>query len=104
MLRAAIRRLTTRQVLEANHKIRTGNSPKPTDLPDGYVSLRIPEDHWPVLRRFDPELESPDHEIRLKAWKRLESGPLGELYRVTPRSPAEVRRSTRHGNRGIIIR
>lgn len=104
MLKSLQRLLTRNQVLEANQRIRSGNSPLPTRLDDGYVALRIPKRDWPILRKWDPELESHDHEIRLKAWKRLEAGPLGELYRVTARSPSQVKRSTRHGNRGIIVR
>lgn len=96
--------LTRKQVLVANQQIRQGSTPLPTRLDDGYVSLRIPQQDWPVLRKWDPELESPDPEIRLKAWKRLEASPLGDLYRVQLRSPAQVKRATRHGNRGIIVK
>jgi len=88
--------LTRNQVLEANKKIRDGNAPLPTKLDDGYVSLRIPKRDWSVLVAWEPELESPDHEIRLKAWKRLEASPLGDLYRVQKRSPNQVKRSNNH--------
>ena len=103
-MRRLIQLLTRKQVLEANQQIRQGSTPLPTRLDDGYVALRIPKRDWPVLRKWDPELESLDPEIRLKAWKRLEAGPLGELYRVQKRSPKQVQRATRHGNKGIIIK
>lgn len=98
------RLLTRNQVLKANQQIRQGSTPLPTRLDDGYVALRIPKRDWPVLRKWNPELESLDHEIRLKAWKRLEASPLGDIYRVQKHSPRQVQRIARHGNKGIIIK
>lgn len=91
-------------VLEANNRIRSGSTPLPRRLEDGYVSMRIPERDWKVLKRWDPELVSRDAETRLRAWKRLEAGPLGDLYRVTARSPLQVNRAAKLGNSGVIVR
>lgn len=90
------RLLTRNQVLQANQQIRQGSTPLPMKLDDGYVSMRIPKQDLPVLLKWNPDLESPDHETRLKAWKELEAGPLGDLYRVQKRSPNQVRRSNNH--------
>lgn len=95
---------TRKQVLALNRDVRQGTAPRPRRLEEGYVSMRIPTRDYKLLKRYDPELFHPDHEVRLRAWKRLEAGPLGDVYRVTERSPLEVRRAARHGNRGIIVR
>ena len=84
------------QVLESNRRIRQGSEPLPRRLPDGYVALRIPDEDWPVLKVLFPDLESKDHEIRLRAWKKFEASPIAEPYRVQKRSPAQVKRSANH--------
>lgn len=93
---------TTRGVLEANHEIRQGRAPIPTALDDGVVDMRIPKDHYRLLVIIFPELESHDHDERMAAWRALyEAAP---EYRVQLRSPKQVQRQTRLGNKGIIIK
>ncbi len=102
---------TPNQVLEDNHQRRQGSAPV-RKLDDGYVAMKIPERDDPVtgvigyytLVRLFPELKHPDPVIRLAAWKTLEASELGGMYRVTERSPQQVQRATRHGNKGIIIK
>ncbi len=89
------------QILEANNRIRRGNTPLPTKLDEGYVALRIPTDDYKVLRVLFPDLESEDPQIRLKAWKALEASEVGDKYRVQERSPLQVKRSNNHG---IIVK
>lgn len=84
------------RILEANAAIRNGSLPRPARLEEGYVALRIPTEDWKVLRRIYPELESKDHTTRLKAWKKLEASELGDKYRVTQRSPSQVKRAADH--------
>ena len=83
------------RILEANQAVRNGSLPV-RKLEEGYVALRIPTEDWKVLRRLYPELESKDHTIRLKAWKKLEASPIGDKYRVTQRSPSQVKRAADH--------
>ncbi len=102
---------TPNQVLEDNQKRRQGSAPV-RRLDDGYVAMKIPERDDPktgvigyyTLVRLFPELKDPDPVIRLAAWKNLEASELGDMYRVTKRSPAQVKRATRHGNKGIIVK
>lgn len=98
-------------VLLDNKARRDGIAPV-RKLDDGYVSMRIPERDDPrrgiigykTLTRLFPELVSKDPTIRLAAWKNLEASELGDMYRVTERSPNQVRRATRQGNQGIIVK
>jgi len=85
---------TRNQVLAANEAIRRGNARKPTRLPDGEVTFRIPEADWPVLMRTHPDLKHPDPDMRHAAWAKFRASPVGEKYLVV-RTPAQVRRSTR---------
>lgn len=91
-------------ILDANEGIRRGSINAPRKLDEGYVAFRIPEQDFKVLRVLYPDLVSKDNETRLKAWKRLEASAIGERYRVTARSPQQVRRASRHGNKGIIVK
>ncbi len=98
------------QVLKDNQKRRNGGPVR--RLEDGYVSLRIPTHDDPqsgvigykTLTNLFPELKAEDPTVRLAAWKTLEASELGDVYRVTERSPNRVRRAVRHGNQGIIIK
>jgi len=85
---------TRKQVLNANEAIRRGNAAKPTRLPDGEVTFRIPEDDWPVLMCIYPDLKHPDPDMRHAAWAKFRASPVGEKYLVV-RTPAQVQRSTR---------
>lgn len=91
------------QVLTANANCRKGSNPV-RRLDDGYVSLRIPTADFQVLRFLYPELNHPDPDIRLAAWKQLEASEVGDKYRVTQRSPKQVQRAARYGNQGIIVK
>jgi hypothetical protein len=102
---------TPNEVLADNQQRRNGSAPV-RKLEEGYVSMRIPENDDPktgvigyrTLVRLFPQLVSKDPQERLQAWKDLEAGELGDMYRVTERSPLQVQRAVRHGNKGIIIR
>ncbi len=102
---------TANQVLADNEQRRRGSAPV-RKLDEGYVSMRIPERDDPktgiigyyTLIRLFPELKSEDPTIRLQAWKTLEASELGDMYRVTERSPNQVKRAVRRGNQGIIIK
>ena len=91
------------KILDENVKHRNGSLPV-TRLQEGYVSLKIPERDYYVLTRLFPELKSKDPVVRLAAWKNLEASELGDKYRVTKHSPAQVKRIAKHGNQGIIIK
>lgn len=92
------------QVVALNQAISRGNAEAPTRLEDGYVALRIPTKEYYKLVRLFPDLKDPDPVVRLAAWKNLEASELGDRYRVQKRSPRQVQRATRAGNKGIIIR
>ena len=90
-------------ILDDNVKRRNGSSPVRT-LDEGYVALKIPEADFYILTKLFPELKSKDNVVRLAAWKNLEASELGDKYRVTRHSPNQVKRITRHGNKGIIVK
>lgn len=90
-------------ILEDNRLRRNGSLPV-TRLDEGYVALKIPETDYKVLCMVFPELKDTDPTVRLAAWKNLEASELGDKYRVTQRSPNQVKRATRHGNSGIIVK
>lgn len=92
-----------RQVLRHNQAVRNGSAPV-RRLDEGYVALKIPEDDFKVLKVLYPDLLSKDNAIRLAAWKKLEASEIGDKYRVTKRSPAQVKRATKLGNSGIIVK
>lgn len=102
---------TPHHVLHDNHARRNGQAPV-RKLDEGYVAMRIPTEDDPktgvigyrTLMRLFPELKDEDPTVRLKAWKILEASELGDMYRVTERSPLQVQRAVRHGNKGIIIK
>lgn len=102
---------TPNHVLHDNYARRQGRAGV-RKLEEGYVSMRIPERDDPktgvigyrTLVRLFPELRAEDPTIRLQAWKRLEASELGEMYRVTQRSPSQVRRAAKRGNQGIIVK
>ncbi len=99
------------RVLKDNQARREGVAPV-RNLDDGYVSMRIPQWDDPktgvpgyhTLCNLFPELKAEDPVVRLAAWKNLEASELGDLYRVTKRSPKQVKKATRYGNQGIIIK
>jgi len=86
------------QVLDANKRIRDGVASKPTRLDDGEVAFRIPESDWPIIMQAFPDLQHPDHVIRLKAWHEFRRTEFAKPYLVT-RTPDQVRR----GNKNRII-
>lgn len=90
-------------ILDDNVKRRNGSEPV-RRLDEGYVALRIPEPDYKVLRLLFPELNAKDPVVRLAAWKNLEASEIGDKYRVTRHSPNQVKRITRHGNSGIIVK
>lgn len=90
-------------ILDDNQKRRNGSAPV-RRLDEGYVALRIPEKDYYMLTRFFPDLKSKDEVVRLAAWKNLEASELGDKYRVTKRSPRQVQRAVRYGNKGIIVK
>ena len=102
---------TPNHVLHDNHARRLGRAPV-RRLDEGYVSMRIPEKDDPktgvigyhTLCRLFPELKAEDPQVRLRAWKILEASELGDMYRVTERSPAQVKRMSQRGNKGIIVK
>lgn len=98
-----MQRTRRNNILLDNQKRRNGSAPVRA-LEEGYVSMKIPVEDFKRLCAAFPELQAEDPTVRLKAWKDLESGELGDLYRVTKRSPNQVRRAVRRGNQGIIIK
>lgn len=98
-----MQKLNRNQILDDNAQRRSGALPV-TRLDDGYVALKIPEDDFQVLVMMFPELKAKDPVVRLAAWKNLEASELGDKYRVTKRSPNQVRRATALGNKGIIVK
>lgn len=70
------------QILRLNELMR--NEVLNNDLGDGngYLALQIPEPDMRVLEIRFPELISPDHEIKLKAWQKFMASPESEPYKV----------------------
>lgn len=101
---------TPTKVLKDNQARRNGAPVRRLD--DGYVSMKIPKEDDPAkgiigyrtLTRLFPELVSTDPVERLAAWKNLEASELGDMYRVTQRSPHRVKVVSRRGNQGIIVK
>ena len=83
---------TRKQVIKANEAITRGNARKPTKLPDGEVTFRIPTGDWPAILRLYPALNSSDADARLIAWKEFRHNPIAEQYLVV-RSPNRVKRA-----------
>jgi hypothetical protein len=52
------------------------------DLTFGRMMLSIPEDHRRVLALIYPEIDSPDAQIKTKAWKRLMKDEITMPYRI----------------------
>ena len=102
---------TPNQILKDNQARRSGSAPV-RKLDMGYVSMRIPQHDDPktqtigykTLTRLFPDLVAEDPVVRLAAWKNLEDSELGAKYRVTERSPSQVRRAVKRGNKGIIVK
>ena len=90
-------------ILDDNKKRRDGSLPV-RRLDEGYVALKIPVEDHKILCMLFPELNDKDPVVRLAAWKNLEASEIGDKYRVTRHSPAQVKRMTRHGNKGIIVK
>lgn len=68
-------------VLEANKRRRMGNLPAPRDLGFGASLLTIPElDYYCLIHRF-PDLNSPDAEIKTRAWKKFARDSASLPYR-----------------------
>lgn len=90
-------------ILKANQAIRSGNTPLPRKMDWGYVGFRIPENDFKVLQVLFPGLASRDADELEQAWHDFNEHELSNLYRVTERSPNQVRRRVRHGNSGILV-
>lgn len=71
-----------RAILEDNKLRRDGVGAKPRNFGFGGVALRIPELDYKVIQIMFPDVNSPDHEIRTKAWQKFANDPLSEPYRV----------------------
>ncbi len=103
--------LSAEQILKMNQAMREGVSPAATRLDDGFTEFRIPVDDdkkrgipgYHTLMRLFPELRAPDPDVRRTAWERLRNSELGALYLVV-KTPRQVKRETRYGNRGIITK
>jgi hypothetical protein len=54
------------------------------------MSLRIPELDYAIITRRFPDLMSPDHEIKRRAWVKFAQSSLADPYRVTDRSRART--------------
>ena len=56
------------------------------ELEWGAPMLAIPPLDWAVLKVRFPDLISPDHEIKKRAWNKFLASPLSEPYRSKERS------------------
>lgn len=83
--------------LAALKRIRDGVDPEPNKLGSngGFagVELSIPELDYYVLQHRFPDLKSPDHEIRTRAWLKFSNSPEAEPYRVTRKKRGPLCRS-----------
>ena len=72
---------TRRPILEFVHRIRTeGDAVRPLTFMGWELS--IPEnDYFPLLEKY-PELNSPDAEIRTRAWRKFIGSSEAEPYRI----------------------
>lgn len=75
-----------RRVLEQAQALRLAGSRPGT--PWARSELLIPELDFAVLIRRFPDLASPDHEIKRRAWLRFSASSLAEPYRVNDRNRA----------------
>jgi len=68
------------------------------DFSFGRMALSIPEDHRRVLALIYPEIDSPDGQIRTKAWKKLMKDELLRAYRINPKETGNARKTLYRGN------
>lgn len=62
------------------------------DFSFGRMALSIPDDHRRVLALIYPEIDSPDGQIKTKAWKRLMKDELTYPYRINPKETGNARK------------
>jgi hypothetical protein len=72
-----------RTLLDGIQTIRDNRLAK--QLPWGEPTLEIPVVDLHFLKKTNPDLDSPDGEIKTKAWKRFASSPESLPYRVRGR-------------------
>lgn len=86
-----------RRILAGVKLIRDGVEAKPKKLGRfegfGGVELVIPESDMPFIKARFPDTNSPDFEIRHRAWQKFLRDPASEPYRVNARSHGEQCRS-----------
>lgn len=69
-------------LLEHLNNMRTGYAPPAAKLEWGAHLLSIPElDYYVLIERF-PDLKSPDHEIKRKAWLKFAKSDASLPYRA----------------------
>ena len=76
-----------RSILEFNAEVRK-NPGTVRKLDWAGLAVNIPELDFYRLQKMFPELNSPDGEIRTKAWRRFFRSSLADPYRVADRSRA----------------
>lgn len=90
------------RILQANQEVRR-NPDALRNLSFAGLELRIPEIAYYALRKKYPELNSPDAEIRTKAWRRFLATSEADEYRMRPKrraravDPVTRRRQTSRG-------
>ncbi len=62
------------------------------DFSFGRMMFSIPEDHRRMLALIYPEIDSPDGQIRTKAWKRLMKDDLMKAYRINPKETGNAKK------------
>lgn len=63
------------------------------DLTFGRMMLSVPDDHRRILALIFPEIDSPDGEIKTKAWKKLMKHDLTIPYRINSKETGNARKT-----------
>jgi hypothetical protein len=78
-------------ILERNRAVRDNRMVRRMDW--GALHLQIPELDLHLLKQQQPELASPDGQVRRKAWIAFFNSPAAAPYRVRPRAGGATNRS-----------
>lgn len=78
----ALREMQKRDYVEIYFNLEMAKVDSVNDLTFGRMMLSVPEDHRRIIALLYPEIDSPDAEIRTKAWKRLMKDDISYPYRI----------------------
>ncbi len=61
------------------------------DLSFARLGFSIPQDHYEMATMCFPELQSPDAQIKTKAWQKFAKNDLGKPYLMNPKERLNAR-------------